>query len=169
MLSGPSWGPQLSGWAPSSASNMSFCLNGKPTMLAQRWEREDTTDWHPEWVTFSFFAQFITKTTLESEQCFHTAISKGKRTCIFYSCPPSSRRPPLDKKAKGNKIMGKAKERSTGQYIQYGWMADNISRHLPCGSDVKEYACNTRDLGFWSLSWEDPLAKGKATHSNILA
>lgn len=34
--------------------------------------------WHPEWVTFSFFAQFITKTTLESEQCFHTAISKEK-------------------------------------------------------------------------------------------
>ena len=34
------------------------------------------------------------KTTLESEQCFHTAISKGKRTCIFYSCPPSSRLSP---------------------------------------------------------------------------
>ena len=51
------------------------------------------------------------KTTLESEQCFHTAISKGKRTCIFYSCPPSSRRPPLEEKAKGNKIMGKAKEK----------------------------------------------------------
>ena len=109
------------------------------------------------------------KTTLESKQCFHTAISKGKRTCIFYSCPPSSRRPPLDEKAKGNKIMGKAKEKSTGQYIQYGWMADSISRHLPCGSDVKEYACKTRDLGFWPLSWEDTLAKGKATHSSILA
>ena len=108
------------------------------------------------------------KTTLESKQGFHTASSKGKRTCIFYSCPPSSRRPPLDKKAKANKIMGKAKKKN-GQYIQYGWMADSIYRYLPCGSDIKESACNMRDLGSWSLGWEDALEKGKATHSSILA
>ena len=34
---------------------------------------------------------------------------------------------------------------------------------FPCGSAGKESACNAGDLG-----WEDPLEKGKATHSNIL-
>ena len=33
-----------------------------------------------------------------------------------------------------------------------------------CGSAGKEYTCNAGDLG-----WEDPLEKGKATHSSILA
>ena len=32
------------------------------------------------------------------------------------------------------------------------------------GSDSKESACNVGDLG-----WDDPLQKGKATHSSILA
>ena len=36
--------------------------------------------------------------------------------------------------------------------------------HSPGGSDSKESACNARDLG-----WEDPLEKGMATHSSILA
>ena len=45
----------------------------------------------------------------------------------------------------------------------------NISGNLfhkgfPCGSAGKESACNAGDLG-----WEDPLEKGKATHSSILA
>ena len=35
---------------------------------------------------------------------------------------------------------------------------------LPCGSAGKESACNVGDLG-----WEDPLEKGKAPHSSILA
>ena len=35
---------------------------------------------------------------------------------------------------------------------------------FPCGSAGKESACNVGDLG-----WEDPLQKGKATHSSILA
>ena len=35
---------------------------------------------------------------------------------------------------------------------------------FPCGSAGKESACNAGDLG-----WEDPLDKGKATHSSILA
>ena len=35
---------------------------------------------------------------------------------------------------------------------------------LPCGSVGKESACNVGDLG-----WEDPLEKGMATHSSILA
>ena len=35
---------------------------------------------------------------------------------------------------------------------------------FPGGSDGKESACNVGDLG-----WEDPLEKGMATHSSILA
>ena len=39
---------------------------------------------------------------------------------------------------------------------------------FPCGSAGKESACNAGDLGL-NLGWEDPLEKGKATHSSILA
>ena len=39
---------------------------------------------------------------------------------------------------------------------------------FPCGSAGKESACNAGDLGS-ILGWEDPLEKGKASHSNILA
>ena len=38
---------------------------------------------------------------------------------------------------------------------------------FPGGSDGKESACNVGDLG--SISWEDPLEKEMATHSNISA
>ena len=38
---------------------------------------------------------------------------------------------------------------------------------LPCGSASKESTCNVGDLGS-ILSCEDPLEKGKATHSSIL-
>ena len=43
---------------------------------------------------------------------------------------------------------------------------------FPGGSDVKESACNERDLiESWghSLGWEDPLEEHMATHSSILA
>ena len=39
---------------------------------------------------------------------------------------------------------------------------------LPCSSDSKESACNAGDL-VRSLSGEDPLGEGVATHSSILA
>ena len=39
---------------------------------------------------------------------------------------------------------------------------------FPCGSAGKETTCNARDLGL-ILGWEDPLEKGKATHSSALA
>jgi len=44
---------------------------------------------------------------------------------------------------------------------------------FPCGSVSKESACNAGDLGSllgtdWE-GWEDPLEKGKAPHSRILA
>ena len=40
---------------------------------------------------------------------------------------------------------------------------------FPGGSDGKESACNTRAPGLISLAQEDPLEKGMATHSGILA
>ena len=42
------------------------------------------------------------------------------------------------------------------------------SQAIPGGSDDTESACNTGDL-VQSLGQEDPLEKGKATHSIILA
>ena len=39
---------------------------------------------------------------------------------------------------------------------------------FPGGSAGKESTCNAGDLGS-ILGWEDPLEKGKATHSSILA
>ena len=42
---------------------------------------------------------------------------------------------------------------------------------IPSGSAVKDLSANARDVGdtVWSLSGEDPLEKGMATHSSILA
>ena len=42
---------------------------------------------------------------------------------------------------------------------------------FPCGSAGKESTCNVGDLGLIpeKIPWEDPLEKGKATHSSILA
>ena len=39
---------------------------------------------------------------------------------------------------------------------------------FPGGSDSKEFACYAGD-SIWSLGWEDPLKKGIASHSSILA
>ena len=39
---------------------------------------------------------------------------------------------------------------------------------FPCGSDGKKSTCNEGHPGARSLGWEDPLKKGKATHSSIL-
>jgi len=39
---------------------------------------------------------------------------------------------------------------------------------FPCGSAGKESTCNEGDLGSIP-EWEDPLEKGKATHSSIHA
>ena len=39
---------------------------------------------------------------------------------------------------------------------------------FPAGSDDKESACNAGDLGSIP-GWEDPLEKGRETHSSILA
>ena len=52
----------------------------------------------------------------------------------------------------------------------YGLMWIKMSMGFPGGSDSKESACNTGDLG--SIPWlggEDPLEKGMATHSSNLA
>ena len=47
-----------------------------------------------------------------------------------------------------------------GRYLQIIYLI----RGFPSGSAGKESTCNVGDLG-----WEDPLEKGKATHSSILA
>ena len=55
--------------------------------------------------------------------------------------------------------------RSAGEWIdyplQYSWasLVAQLVKNLP-----EESSCNARDLG-----WVDPLQKGKATHSRILA
>ena len=54
--------------------------------------------------------------------------------------------------------------RSTGEGIDY----TPVFLGFPCGSAGKESTCNAGDL-VWSLGWEDPLEKGKATYSSILA
>ena len=43
-----------------------------------------------------------------------------------------------------------------------------LSGIFPGGLDGKESACSARELGS-SLNWEDPLEKGMATESSILA
>ena len=40
---------------------------------------------------------------------------------------------------------------------------------FPGGSDGTESACNVGETWVQSLRWEDPLEKGMATHSSILA
>ena len=47
-------------------------------------------------------------------------------------------------------------------------MGTSVARGLPCDSDGKESACNAGDP-VQSLGQEDPLKKGLATHSSILA
>ena len=47
-----------------------------------------------------------------------------------------------------------------------------VNYHLlafPDGSDGKESDCSVGETQVRSLSWEDPLEKGMATHSSILA
>ena len=41
-------------------------------------------------------------------------------------------------------------------------------KHINCGLAGKESACNAKTW-LLSLGWEDPLEKGKATYSSILA
>ena len=52
------------------------------------------------------------------------------------------------------------------------WKRDRLPTPVflgfPCGSAGKESAYNVGDLGSIP-GWEDPLERGKATHSNILA
>ena len=47
--------------------------------------------------------------------------------------------------------------------LEKEWQPTPVFLGFPCGSAGKESAYNAGDLG-----WEDPLEKGKATHSSIL-
>ena len=49
-----------------------------------------------------------------------------------------------------------------------GWLPTPVFLDFPCDSAGKESTCNVGDLGL-ILGWEDPLEKGKAIHSSILA
>ena len=44
-----------------------------------------------------------------------------------------------------------------------------VCTSFPCSSVGKESACSAEDPRVRSLGWEDPLEKGMATHSSILA
>jgi len=52
------------------------------------------------------------------------------------------------------------------------WRRDRLPTPVFLGfpgvSASREFACNVRDLGM-IMGWEDPLEKGKATRSSILA
>ena len=52
-------------------------------------------------------------------------------------------------------------------YLSHGCWA--FTCYFPCGSADKESTCNVGDLGSIPGSWDDPMEKGKATHSSILA
>ena len=63
---------------------------------------------------------------------------------------------------------------SSAEWLPCGW-ARGLGFHatapvlgFPGGTSCKEPTCQCRRCGF-SLSWEDPLEKGMATHSSILA
>ena len=55
-----------------------------------------------------------------------------------------------------------------GRSTEKGILPTPVFLDFTCGSAGKESACNVEDLG-QSLGWEDPLEKGTATHSSILA
>ena len=80
------------------------------------------------------------------------------------------------------KVSGRCFSSSSAQITSVHWVLPHLSFpfSLPLlgivfpGSSVgKESTFNARDLGLileaWSLGWEDPLEKGKATHYSILA
>ena len=54
--------------------------------------------------------------------------------------------------------------RSVGEGVSY----PPVFLGFPCDSTGKESTCNVGDLGLIH-GWEDPLEKGKVTHSSILA
>ena len=55
---------------------------------------------------------------------------------------------------------GSSPEEGIGYPLQYSWasLVAQLVKNLPA----------MRETWVWSLGWEDPLEKGKATHSSIL-
>ena len=68
---------------------------------------------------------------------------------------------PLDRSLSGSSVHGILQARILE------WV-DIPTGGFPGGSAGIEYTCNVGDLGS-ILGWEDPLEKGRATHSSILA
>ena len=56
---------------------------------------------------------------------------------------------------------GRSAGEGVGYPLQYSWasLVAQLVKNLPAMPETR----------VWSLSWEDPLEKGKATHSSILA
>ena len=52
--------------------------------------------------------------------------------------------------------------------MHYLFKTSRYELDFPGGSEGKEFACNA-EKRVQSLGWEDPLEKGMATHSTILA
>ena len=59
---------------------------------------------------------------------------------------------------------GRSPEEGIGYPLQHSWasLVAQLVKNLPA-------MWETRETWLQSLGWEDPLEKGKATHSNILA
>ena len=72
---------------------------------------------------------------------------------------------PMDCRLPGYSIHGIFQAR----VLEWGAIAFSVLKCRPSlNSDCKESACILGDPGS-SLGWEDPLAKGMATHSSVLA
>ena len=56
---------------------------------------------------------------------------------------------------------GRSSGEGIGYLLQYSWasLVAQLVKNLP----------TMQEVWVWSLGWEDPLEKGKATHSSILA
>ena len=54
-----------------------------------------------------------------------------------------------------------------GTYLDFSSTHEGLG--FPGGSDSKVFACSAGDTQVQSLGWEDPLEKGLATHSSIIA
>ena len=54
-------------------------------------------------------------------------------------------------------------------YLHHSLASGQTTGGFPCGSAGRETWENLQETWVRSLGWEDPLEKGKATHSSILA
>ena len=100
-----------------------------------------------------------------------------------YKCPPAMWKTqvqslgwedPLRRKWKPTPVLLIGKFHGQRSLVGYSpWDHEELHRTepllgFPCGSAGKESACNVGDMGSIP-GWEDPVEKGKGTHSSILS